>query len=115
MGPDRSSAAVNRWPGRSPADDQELVGLVVGDAVLSVWPTVGLVMVDAVVDTGARAIRFHGWVFHWGSKAPHCYHKRDTGGPVSRIRVDRRGQQPPGAAMYACEDRDRDGHVVCIE
>ena len=47
-----------------------------------------------------------------GQRAPFTdYHKRDTGGPVSRIRVDRRGQQPPGAAMYAYEG----GDVVCIE
>jgi hypothetical protein len=37
------------------------------------------------------------------------------GDQSSRMRVNRRGQQPQGAAMYAYEDGHRDGHVVCIE
>ena len=33
----------------------------------------------------------------------------------SRMRVNRRGRRPQGAAMYAYEDGHRDGHMVCIE
>ena len=37
------------------------------------------------------------------------------GDQSSRMRVNRRGRQPQGAAMYAYEDGHRDGHAVCIE
>ena len=37
------------------------------------------------------------------------------GDQSSRMRVNRRGRQPQGAAMHAYEDGHRDGHAVCIE